>query len=418
MTTDTATSPAAGASPTAAPSASPSTSPPTSSTSRLVRDVTIVVPSGDPRAEATTRALAGGLADRGLAVRVMMPHERSATRAPTVESPGGGSVRVDRTVGRGPQWLARALADARREAPDVVHLEWPAAATTAAAALASTSVMDWARRVRAGAAHSAPDAAPLVVSLHHVVAHDRSVRAGDVLHGAALATARVLADAVVVDEPASRALVPEAFVIPAGVTRIVLPDRAQARGALGLDERLTVLCLSELHANGGLETVLEAVQLVVAGPAPHRRSDRGYVEALRTLYSGTATFVQPATELDTATCFAGCDVVLVPATDVAASVEPLAIALSSRRPILVSEAVARHMGLATDTVVPLAPQALAARLHGIAVREDGGAVLDRLAGWTAAVAGERTWENAAARYHELYQRVVGEWCARHVEVAA
>ena len=187
----------------------------------------------------------------------------------------------------------------------------------------------------------------------------------------------------------------------------------------------TVLCLSELHANRGLETVLEAVQLlrgavqlVVAGPAPHRRSDRSYVEALRTLYAGTATFLQPATELDTAACFAASDVVLLPAPDVAASVEPLAIALGSRRPILVAEAVARHMGLATETVAPLEPQALAARLHGIVASDDGRAELTRLAGWTAAVAGERTWEHAAERYHDLYQQLVDETSARHVEVGA
>ena len=388
------------------------TSPPTQ-----VHDVAIVTPGSDDADDASTASLARSLAARGLAVRVLSPHDRGAP-----DSSFDGLVRIDRTVARGPQWVRRALTEARREQPDVVHLEWPTRSVAASAVLASAPAVEWAARLRPAADDASDGAtAPLVASLHDVAVDgdERTASASErLLRGAAIAAARLVADAVVVEAASCRAVVPEAFVIPRGMDEIVLPDRTVARRALGLDERFTVLCVGALRAHHGLEAVLEAVQLlrggvqlVVAGMCRTRRADSEYVDALRTLYGGTAMFVEPVTEVDVGSCFAASDVVLLPSTTAAESAALFATAVASRRPMLVPAAVAHHMGLAAAMIAPLEPQALAARLHRLASAE-AGVELPRLAGWTGALTQERGWAAVAARYHEIYELLVREARAR------
>src|SRR3546814_2761108 len=107
-----------------------------------------------------------------------------------------------------------------------------------------------------------------------------------------------LSDACIVHEEPFATAVPGTIVIPHGVEERATPSRDEARAALGLDDRLVVLCFGFLAPYKGLELVLEGgalvggdSTLVVAAGGPHPRlaaaGDR-YGAELQARFAGPA----------------------------------------------------------------------------------------------------------------------------------
>ena len=214
-----------------------------------------------------------------------------------------GPVEVHRAFRFGPRALPGAARAVRALAPPLVHLQWelflyggPPSIPGLFPALGSFASH---RRER-----------PLVVTLHQVVdpayvdrgytrlhrvkAPALAARAG--LAGVQFAVRQAASATIVHEEPFQR-LVPDAVVIPHGVEQTTPVDRDAARAALGLDDRLTVVCFGFVAPYKGLETALAAaelagpgVQLVVAGGEHPRMVADGYVAELHARYGRVATF--------------------------------------------------------------------------------------------------------------------------------
>src|SRR3546814_13806428 len=121
-----------------------------------------------------------------------------------------------------------------------------------------------------------------------------SCLAGDGIHRVMFTLANACS---VHGEPCSTP-VPGTIVIPHGVEGRATPSRDEARAALGLDDRLVVLCFGFLAPYKGLELVLEGgalvggdSTLVVAAGGPHPRlaaaGDR-YGDELQARFAGPA----------------------------------------------------------------------------------------------------------------------------------
>ncbi len=293
--------------------------------------------------------------------------------------------------------------------------------------------------------------AATVVTMHHVVA-PREVDASFVaLHGvrapAAVAraglagiqgTIAALADRVIVHEPAFARLVPGAAVIPHGIEPgrpsgaagashgiepappsgaagpphgieqpAPAPAREVARRALGLDDRLVVLCFGHVAPYKGLEGALAAaaaagdrVALVVAGGA-HPRME-GYARGLARHWAGTARFAGYVPERDVAGWFVAADVALFNYPTAFASSGALALALAYGTPVLLSPALAACYDAPSALVAPRAPEALGRRLAALAADRRALAPLAEQAG---ALARDRAWPAVARRHLELYEEV-------------
>lgn len=354
--------------------------------------------------------LAHALAAEGASVTVVAPGEPGE---PTVAQ--DGPVRVERRFSRGAAALPAAARAAKETRAPVVHLQHelflyggPSSIPGLMAALAG--------RRRNGTAQ--------VVTMHQVVESstiDRSftqlhrVRAPAVLARAGLATVqqaiRRLSSRVIVHEPSFAEMVGNAVVVPHGVELAAPEERGRARAALGLDDRLTVLCFGFLAPYKGLETALDAaelagerVRLVIAG-GEHPRlaaSGDGYANELRDRYGSSATFTGRVPEEQVGTWFSAADIALFPYPRPFSSSGSLALALAHRTPFLVSPQLGRTIGAPESITVSLEPAALAERLSGLAAApEQLGALRDSCAGFGSG----RTWPDVARRHLELYEEV-------------
>ena len=356
--------------------------------------------------------LAGALTAQGAAVTVVAPAEDREAAVAT-----DGAVRIERPFTRGPRALVRAAAAARATGAPTVHLQHetflyggPSSVPALAPALAGL------RRARRG----------VVVTMHHVVdpreVDGEFIRVHRVRAPAAVARAglgavqrmiRRAASAVLVHEPGFAGVVPEAHVVPHGVDPAgPPPDRDAARDRLSLDrDRLLVLCFGYLAPYKGLEIALEgalrageAVHLVVAG-GEHPRlqaAGDGYARRLREHWGDRATFTGYVADAEVRDWFAAADVALLPYPRPFATSGPLAIALSTGTPVLLSEPLARCAGAAALAAVAPDADSIAARLRVLAT---DAAERARLAAASRAMALDRTWPVVAQRHLDVYAEV-------------
>lgn len=355
--------------------------------------------------------LAHALAGCGLEVEVVAPREHDAPDEPA--DTRDGPVRVRRAFDRGPLGLGAAATVAISARSPIVHLQHelflyggPAAVPAAVPALT---------RLRR---HTTP-----VVTMHQVVDPSTVDRSFTDLHrvrvpprvarhalGGVQRSLAALSSACIVHERAFAGNVPGSVVIPHGVEDRSTPDRGDARTALGLDDRLIVLCFGFLAPYKGLETVLEAGRvvgaddcLVVVAGGPHPRLAAGgddYAARLEQRWAGRgARFTGWVPEADVALWYAAADVAVFGYPAPFSSSGALALAFAHGTPVLLSPAMARCVGAPDALVAPAGAPGLAARLRDLA----DPAARTVLAAATAPIAAARRWPAVAGAHVELYE---------------
>jgi len=385
-------------------------------------DVTLVAPyptagqrhAGPSGVASYAANLSHALAARGAAVEVVAPIEPDAPDEP--RRTRDGPIVVQRPFRRGARALLDAMSAAAATRAPVVHLQHelflyggPTAVPALLPALAGLQ-----RRTRS------------VVTLHQVVDPGHVDRDFTALHRVrvpaplakhALAgvqrSVASLAGACIVHERPFADTVRGSVVIPHGVEQRSAPSPSDARRALGLDDRLVVLCFGFVAPYKGLETALAAGQrvgadraLVVVAGGPHPRlaaaGDR-YASDLEARFEGPgARFTGWVPEADVATWFAAADVAAFPYPAPFSSSGALALALAHRTPVLLSTPMAACVGAPDELVAPPGPDGLAARLRNLT---DAGE-RDRVRKATATVAQRRDWSSVADAHLALYERVV------------
>jgi glycosyltransferase involved in cell wall biosynthesis len=355
-----------------------------------------------------TANLAHALVGEGADVTIVAPHEDGE---PTTSH--DGPVRVERRFERGRRALPRALRAARSTGAPAVHLQHetflyggPSSVPGLVTGLAGM------RRDDAGAVvtmHHVVDGATVderFTALHRVAAPAAVARAGlDVVRG----SISRLADRVIVHEPAFTTAVPGATVVPHGIETTPTPERAAARGRLGLD-RFTVLCFGFVAPYKGLEPALAAagvagpdVQLVVAGGEHPRLRSSGdtYLADLRTAHPH-ARFTGHVPDAQVADWFAAADLALFLYPQPVSASGALALALAHGTPLLMSAQMAATTGAAVRLVASSDPAELGAHLRALA--HDAGAV-ETLRTAAADLGRDRTWDAVARRHLEIYEEV-------------
>jgi len=357
--------------------------------------------------------LAQALAGQGAAVEVVAPREPDAPDEPSDRR--DGPVLVRRPFSRGPRGLTDAATAALDAGAPVVHLQHEMFLYGGPSAV--PGVLPALGRLRRKARP--------VVTLHQVVDPRTVDRSFTELHrvrvpprlarhalGGVQRSVAALSSACIVHEAPFARSVPGAVVIPHGVEERATPGRADARSALGLDDRLVVLCFGFLAPYKGLETVLEAGRslghdrcLVVAAGGPHPRLDAAgddYAAELERRWGGPgARFTGWVPEDDVARWFAAADVAVFAYPAPFSSSGALALALAHGTPVLLSPPMAECVGAPHELVGPSDPVGLADRLARLA---DPGARLV-LAAATASLAGARGWPAVADAHLALYEEL-------------
>jgi O-antigen/teichoic acid export membrane protein len=194
-----------------------------------------------------------------------------------------------------------------------------------------------------------------------------------------------------------------------------LPSAGEAKRALGLEGKRTILYLGYLTGYKGIEVLLEAVAraapdhpdwaLVLAGgPHPRRLEERDYQRSLRDIEEkieqlgaqGKRLGFVPENRLETV--FRAADVVVFPYRVVMASSGPLALCMKYDRPFLASKAFAGV--LPAELLVDLDPEALTATLEAFFASSRLSETARRVASeWRAS----RSWDRVAEQTWVLYQ---------------
>lgn len=358
-----------------------------------------------------TANLAHALVANGARVTVVAAREEGA-----VDDHADGPVLVRRAFDRGSRALPTAALAAAQLDPDVVHVQLelflyggPSALLGAAPALASL------RRRGFGP----------VVTLHQVVDPDHVDRDYTRLHGvaapalAARAGVRALQTSIgrlattIVHEPAFTGLVPGAVAVPHGIEEVAAQaaDPTAARHRFGLGDRLTVLCFGFVAPYKGIDVALAAadrldgeVDVVVAGGEHPRLVGDGpsYADHLEAEWGHRARFTGWVPDSDVHDWFAAADVAFFGYRKPFAASGALALALAHRRPVLLSTELARCIGAPAELAVPLDADAVARRIHTLAVDADARV---ELAAWSAALAEGRGWTDVGARHLDVYASV-------------
>ena len=357
-----------------------------------------------------TANLAHGLAEHGLDVTVVAPE---LAGDPEAFDDGPVAVRRAYPMGRGAlPGAARAVAEL---SPDLVHLQWELFLYGGPQSIAG--LLPGLHAIRRGGA-------PLVTTMHQVVDPAEIDRAYTRLHRIAVPAAAARAGitavqrsiaaasaATIVHESAFTTVVPSATVVPHGIEQVTPLDRDQARSALNLSDRFTVLCFGFLAPYKGLETVLAAARLlggaidvvVAGGEHPRMAGTSGFAEELHSRFGDVARFTGWVADQDVARWFAAADVAVFPYPKPFSSSGVLALALAHGTPSLLSPALARCAGAPSMLVAPMEPARLADQLDRLSRKP---AVLEELRHWTRILASGRRWPAVAARHADLYQEVL------------
>jgi len=358
-----------------------------------------------------TANLANGLVDHGIDVTVVAPELEGD---PAQFHDGGVFVRRAYRLGRGAiPGAARAVAEI---APDLVHLQWELFLYGGPKSIAG---------LVPGLVSLRRNSAPLVTTMHQVVDPADVDRKYTDLHRidvpAPLArlgiagvqhSIRLASDAAIVHESSFANVMASANVIPHGIEKLTAMDRAEARQALQLDDRFTVLCFGFLAPYKGLETVLaaaaiagESIRVVVAGGEhPRLAGSSGFGDELRAQFGSVAHFTGWVADQDVSKWFSAADVAVFPYPKPFSSSGVMALALAHGTPLLLSPALARCAGAPSMLVAEMEPALLADQLDRLSRKP---AALDELRHWTSVLASGRRWPTVAARHADLYQEVLG-----------
>ncbi len=266
---------------------------------------------------------------------------------------------------------------------------------------------------------------PLVTTMHQVVDPSTVDRAFTRLHDVAApaplartgiaavqsALTRASAATIVHDSPFRRML-PGATVIPHGIEKVEPVDPAEARRALGLGDRLVVLCFGFLAPYKGLELVLEAarhleggVDVVVAG-GDHPRllaAGRSFGTELQARYGDVARFTGWVPDRDVGAWFSAADVALFTYPKPFSSSGVLALAMAYGTGVLLSPTLARSAGAPSVLTAAMDPVGLAAQIEALAADPVG---LAELRHWTGVLARGRCWPAVAQRHLAVYEEVL------------
>jgi glycosyltransferase involved in cell wall biosynthesis len=379
-------------------------------------DVTLVTPyppaglrhAGHSGVASYSANLATALAGEGAQVQVLAPDE-----------PGEPSRVVDRGVHvrrvgrRGPGALLQAARAALASPAGVVHLQHELFLYGGTSALPSLPLaVERVRRHR-----------PLAVTMHQVVDPRHVDRDYTRMHRVAVPPplARTglaglqgylarRSHRTIVHEDAFASLVPGARVIPHGVETAAGVDRDESRRALGVGDRLTVLCFGFVAPYKGLETALAAGELaghqlevvVAGGPHPRLTDGEAYVAELARRHP-RVRFTGCVPDWDVARWHAAADVALLCYPRPHASSGALALALAHGTPLLLGEPVARCVGAPDDLKVPLDPSSIAERLRRLA--SDRG-TREHLRETTRRFATGRSWSQVARQHLDLYEEML------------
>jgi glycosyltransferase involved in cell wall biosynthesis len=324
-----------------------------------------------------------------------------------------GPVPVERPFRLGsPRAVPDALSAARATGAPVVHLQHElflyGGPATVPGLLWGLNRLRAARTRTAVTLHHVLDPAMVdrdFVRLHRVSAPPAVARSGVAAIQTALSR---LADAVIVHERPFAQRVPGAVVVPHGVEAVKPVCRAEARAALGLDERPVVLCFGFLAPYKGLEVALQAaertqgaVSLVVAGGEHPRLAASGddYAATLRARYGSVARFTGRVPEAEVSRWFSAADLALFLYPQAFSSSGALALALAHGTPFLLSPALADAVG-APALAIARDPAVLAEHLLWLAGAPDRLAALQRS---VRGLAAERAWPVVAQRHLQLYE---------------
>lgn len=359
--------------------------------------------------------LAHALAGRGAEVAVVAPVEPDEPDEPDLAT--DGPITVHRCFERGPRALPAALRAATRTGAPVVHLQHehflyggPSSIPGLLPGLERTR-----RRSRSVVTlHQVVD--PATVDDDYVAVHRVRVPAPlarSALGGVQRSIAR-LADACVVHERSFAGTIDGSIVIPHGIEDRSSAPREAARRQLAIGEdRFVVLCFGFVSPYKGLEAVLEAGELagpdvlVVVAGGPHPRlaaGGDGYAEELATRFRATARFTGWVPDANLAAWHAAADVAVLAYPRPFASSGALALAVAHGTPVLLSEPMARCVGVGAAATTPIDPCGMALRLRGLA---DEPASRAALGAATAGLHAERRWPEVADAHLRLYETVLG-----------
>jgi glycosyltransferase involved in cell wall biosynthesis len=383
-------------------------------------DVTLIAPypragvrhGGHSGVTSYAANLAHAMSHEGARVHVVAPAEPGEPAVST-----DGPVSVSRPFELGPRALPRALSAAHRTGAGVVHLQHEMflyGGPNAIPGLISGLARGRDRRRRSSAApatvvtmHQVVD--PATVDARYTRMHRMAVPPSVARLGvrAVQQTIRSFADAVLVHEPSFAAIMPGALTVPHGIEQVeAAGDRAASRSALGLDERLTVLCFGFLAPYKGLEVAGDAarllegrVDLVIAGgPHPRLEARHGYSRQLQHSYADVARFTGYVSDEDVHRWFAAADIAVLPYPRPHSSSGALALALAHETPLLVSQPMRATSGLPAELAFTDAPD-LARRLDALATRPvEQTAMRDAVSHLRV----EREWPAVAKRHLEVY----------------
>jgi glycosyltransferase involved in cell wall biosynthesis len=356
--------------------------------------------------------LAHAMSAEGARVHVIAPAEPGEPAATT-----DGPVDITRPFRFGPGALPAALAAARECGAGVVHLQHEMflyGGPNALPGLVSGLARGRSRRRRSS------NAPATVVTMHQVV-DPASIDGGYTrMHRMAVPpiaarlgvravqrTIRSFADAVLVHEPSFAAIMPGAVTVPHGIEGIETgTDHASNRSALGLDEKLTVLCFGFLAPYKGLEVAGDAarlldgrVDLVIAGgPHPRLEARHGYARELQHTYGDVARFTGYVADDDVHRWFSAADVAVLPYPTPHSSSGALALALAHETPLLVSAAMSETSGLPVELSFTDATD-LARRLDAMASEPQQRSAMQQA---VSHLREERGWQAVAQRHLEVY----------------
>lgn len=356
--------------------------------------------------------LANALVGEGAAVHVVAPREPTDPHEPAHTR--DGEVSVHRCFERGPGAIPSALRAAAATGAPLVHLQHEHFLYGGPSSIPGLlpGLQRARRRCRTVVTmHQVVD--PATVDDEYVAVHRVKVPAP--VARSALRTVQrsiaELADACVVHEQAFAHDVEGAVVIAHGVEDRPTPERTDARRRLGLGDGFVALCFGFVSPYKGLEAVLEAgalagppVEVVVAGGPHPRLADAGdpYAEELRRRHPD-ARFTGWVPDGDIGAWHAAADVAVLAYPKPFASSGALALAVAHGTPALLSEPVARCVGVGAEATTAIEPPGLAARLRQLATDP---AELDRVRAATAVLRDDRRWPAVAAAHLRLYEGVL------------
>jgi glycosyltransferase involved in cell wall biosynthesis len=358
-----------------------------------------------------TANLAHAMAAQGAAVQVIAPAEPG--EAVTSRD---GPVTVNRSFRVGPRAIPAALAAAQATGAPVVHLQHEVflyGGPNALPGLVCGLGRRRQRRRRAGSSatvvtmHQVVD--PTTVDADYTRMHRMSVPPSAARLGvrAVQRTIRSCADAVLVHEPSFEAIVPGAVTVPHGIEQIEpSADRADIRSALGLGEKLTVLCFGFLAPYKGLEVAGDAARLldgridlvIAGGPHPRLETKHGYAQALQAAYADVARFTGYVADEDVHRWFVAADVAVLPHPTPHSSSGALALALAHETPLLVSQPMGATSGLPAELRFADTPD-LARRLGALSTRPEERSTMHAA---VAHLREQRGWQAVAQRHLEVY----------------